>query len=306
LFAAFAVLTGLAAAYAGLRAGLSSYVRDSGLRACLELPDEGCGHLISGLMDRHPGLLNLLPYLNLLPALIGVFVGATVVTRELDHGTHRLVWTQSISRDRWLLTKVLMLAVGALAIGAAFGGLNRWFLAPYTEGAAVSAVAENFVGLTGVAPAAAALFAFALGAAAGALLRRPLPAMALTLIVFVAAHLAWESLRYRLVPPLHTIVERAAVVPSGPGRTDWILPLSPWVDAGGAPISDAALTGLCGQTPTKQAFLDCLSSHDVHQVVYWEPASRYWTFQWLDVAAFGSAAILLLAVTIMLSRPGRG
>jgi hypothetical protein len=304
LFAALAVLTTLAVGYAALRASLVSYVQHSGLRSCLALPDEGCGHLISGLVDHYPGLLNLLPYLNLLPAVAGVFVGATVVTRELDQGTHRLVWTQSISRRRWLLTKLALLATGALVVGLVFGALNRWFLAPYNQGAAVSSVAQDFVGLTGVAPAATVLFAVALGTAAGAVIRRPLPAMAVTLIGFVTLRLVWESLRYRLFPPLHTLADLGSGGP-GPGRYDWVLQVSPWADASGAPIDDATLNGWCGQAPAKPAFLDCLSAHDVHQATYWEPVSRYWTFQWLDVAVFGGAAVALLALTVVLTLRAR-
>jgi hypothetical protein len=301
LYAALAVLATLGAAYAVLRRSLVSYVQDSGLRTCLALPDQGCGHLVSGLVDHYPGLLDLLPYLNLVPALAGVFVGATLVTRELDHGTQRLVWSQSVSRRRWLLSKLAMLAIGAIAFGLLFGALNRWLLTPYTQGAAVSTVAQNFVGLTGVAPAAVVLLAVALGTAAGALIRRPLPAMAATLIGFVALRLTWESLRYRLFPPMHAIVDVSSAVPVGPGRYDWILPVSPWVDASGAPIDDSTLNGWCGQAPAKEAFMNCLAVHNVHQATYWEPASRYWTFQWLDVAVFGGAAVVLLAVTVVLT-----
>jgi hypothetical protein len=204
-----------------------------------------------------------------------------------------------------LLTKLALLATGALAVGFIFGALNHWFLTPYTQGAAVSSVAQNFVSLTGVAPAAAVLLAVALGTAAGALIRRPLPAMAVTLIGFVTLRLVWESLRYRLVPPLHAIADLGTGGP-GPGRFDWVLPVSPWVDASGAPIDDATLNGWCGQAPAKQAFLDCLSAHQVNQAAYWEPVSRYWMFQWLDVAVFGGAALALLALTVVLTLRGRG
>ena len=38
------------------------------------------------------------------PAFIGAFWGAPLLARELEAGTHRLAWTQSITRRRWLTT----------------------------------------------------------------------------------------------------------------------------------------------------------------------------------------------------------
>ena len=43
--------------------------------------------------------------LLLLPLLIGLFWGAPLVSREVEHGTHRLVWTQGVSRRRWAAVK---------------------------------------------------------------------------------------------------------------------------------------------------------------------------------------------------------
>jgi len=39
------------------------------------------------------------------PGVIGAFWGAPMVARELEAGTHRLVWSQSITRTHWLATK---------------------------------------------------------------------------------------------------------------------------------------------------------------------------------------------------------
>ena len=40
------------------------------------------------------------------PVIIGVFWGAPLVARELEAGTHRLAWTQSVTRTRWLAIKL--------------------------------------------------------------------------------------------------------------------------------------------------------------------------------------------------------
>jgi hypothetical protein len=38
------------------------------------------------------------------PVLFGIFWGAPLIGRELDSGTYRLAWTQSVTRSRWVLT----------------------------------------------------------------------------------------------------------------------------------------------------------------------------------------------------------
>jgi len=40
------------------------------------------------------------------PLLLGMFWGAPLIAKEIDEGTHRLVWAQSITRRRWMATKV--------------------------------------------------------------------------------------------------------------------------------------------------------------------------------------------------------
>src|SRR5262245_51064651 len=83
----------------------------------------GCGQFMDGFADQHQGaLLALTVVVLVVPALLGLFWGAPLVARELDAGTHRLVWNQTVTRYRWLTVKLLLVG-GALALVA---GLVAW------------------------------------------------------------------------------------------------------------------------------------------------------------------------------------
>jgi ABC-2 family transporter protein len=135
------------------------------------------------------------------PALIGVFWGATLLARELETGTYRLAWTQTVSRSRWLITK---LAIGALATVVLAGlvtlTITWWYRALDHVDTTPYAVFDR----RDIVPIGYALFAFALGALVGAIIRRTVPAMATTLGVYVLARIAvTEWVRPRLLSPLH-------------------------------------------------------------------------------------------------------
>ena len=58
-----------------------------------------------------------------LPAIIGLFWGAPLVARELEAGTHRLVWNQSVTRTRWLGTKLAVVGLASVAAAGLLGDL---------------------------------------------------------------------------------------------------------------------------------------------------------------------------------------
>ena len=69
--------------------------------------------------------------LQAVPVLIGAFVGAPVLARELETGTFRYAWTQGFGRWRWTLAKLVPLAVMVAAAAGAFGVLLSWYYQPY-------------------------------------------------------------------------------------------------------------------------------------------------------------------------------
>ena len=61
------------------------------------------------------------------PAVIGIFWGAPLVARELETGTHRLAWNQSVTRSRWLATKLgFTVLATAVAVGILTLAITWW------------------------------------------------------------------------------------------------------------------------------------------------------------------------------------
>ncbi len=127
LACAAGLLALLAAVTAVVGARMSDFFHSSGLDACLAGGGD-CQVLSLEFRERYSGLLNGLVYLNALPLLVGLFWGAPLLARELEHGTHRLVWTQTAGRGRWLAVKLAaLIAATVLVAVAASLLLSRWF-----------------------------------------------------------------------------------------------------------------------------------------------------------------------------------
>lgn len=124
-----------------------------------------------------------------LPLFAGVFWGAPLVARELEQGTHRLIWTQSVTRTRWITTKLLASLLTTTAGVAALTVLVGWWFGPLakTDVGRMQPVAFD---VQGIAPVAYTVFAVTLGIAAGTLTRKTLPALGLTLAAFTAIRVA--------------------------------------------------------------------------------------------------------------------
>src|SRR5580700_9700869 len=137
--------------------------------------------------DYYPTAQIMTGILQVIPVLVGVFVGGPVLARELETGTFRFAWTQGCGRTRWVIAKLALLAVAVIVAAEAFSLLFSWYFQPWFAQGLDGALAPQLFDLRGVDFAAWTLLAFALGVAAGALIRRTVPAM-------VAALAAWTGL----------------------------------------------------------------------------------------------------------------
>jgi hypothetical protein len=256
------------------------------------------------------------------PALIGIFWGAPLVASEFEAGTQYLAWNQSITRTRWLAVKLTLTGLAAMAVTEALSLMQGWWATPIFRAVAQGAVAtplamNQFSPLVfathGISPLGYAAFAFALGVTAGVLVRRALPAMAVTLALFAVLQVAMPLwVRPHLFPPNHmvtTLRSFAAVdVPIDDGTftailNGWDSQPEAWVLSSGAvntagkPVT--ALPAACTQVASAPGkanhptLLDCLASHGIRVAVTYQPASRYWAFQWTETAIYVALALAL-------------
>ncbi len=182
------------------------HVYDTELAACRAGGGQGpaCNFAVTGLF---PGLqIALNTVVLVIPVLLGMFWGAPLIAREIETGTFRLAWTQSVTRLRWLLVKMGLVGLAAMVVAGALSLLSTWWFAPLDKVNQNRFSPASF-GLHGFVPAGYALFAFALGATVGLLVRRTLPAMAVTLVGFIVVRLGVaELVRPHFMSPVTTSV----------------------------------------------------------------------------------------------------
>jgi ABC-2 family transporter protein len=280
----------------------------SGLRNALNFPSSSELALA--------GLLNAL--VVAVPALIGMFWGAPLIAREFETGSFRLAWTQGVTRTRWLAVKLGVAGVAGMAAAGLLSLMVTWWSSPI---AAVDDGRLSSFHSSGVAPVGYAAFAFALGAAAGLVTRRTMPAMAVTLAIFAAVTFAFPVwVRPHLIPPVQATVTLSAASINGftfspDGRTLYVQTAPPdipgaWILSSqlttpdGRPASAVPATGTCelknAPGNSCEAYIESLH---LRQTVSYQPASRYWPLQWYETGIYLALALALAGFCLWRIRP---
>jgi hypothetical protein len=339
--AAAGALTVVAIALAVTRPGLSAGYTAAGLSAC----HAHCATAASIFLDRVGNLDHVLFFgsvflMIVAPALIGLFWGAPLIAREVEVGTHRIAWNQSVTRTRWTLVKLGLVGLAAIATAGLLGLMVTWWASPIDAASLVGGSAQaaatggtgahiTFSGFAearldpvifdarGVAPLGYAAFAFALGVTAGVLLRRTLPAMAVTLVVFAVIQvLVPNAVRPHLLPPSHVTVPLSIQngihlntnADSGlsqiqltgsfakPGA--WVLSQVFYAGRRADPDVIIASSGpelamppqACLPTPgsgiSSADCRDALDALHLRQSVTYQPASRFWPLQLIETGIY--------------------
>jgi hypothetical protein len=301
----------------------------SGIAACTT-QGGGCSNFVQQFFRDHRGpFLAVTAVVLVLPALIGLFWGAPLIARELEAGTHRLVWNQSVTRTRWLAVKLGLLGLATIT-AAGLGSLAvDWWSDPLDKaaGGEFPRMEPLLFGTRGIVPIAYAAFAFALGVSVGMLVRRTLAAMAITLAVFVAVQVAMPQLvRPHLIAPVVSTIDPTpsslnmfsfgpdglqirATLPDDTGA--WVLS-SQTVDASGHPVDRipqsstlSPTSGPCAppreppaSAPAREGPGDelapCLAEVKrlgYRQRVTYQPSSRFWSLQWYETGIYTALAL---------------
>lgn len=262
--------------------------------------------------------------LYLLPAVIGVFWGVPMITRELESGTHSLVWNQTVTRKQWLTTKLgfgmlaAMLAAGVLSVAVS------WWASPIdalsatqTDRGMLPRISPVVFSARGIVPIGYAAFALALGVAAGMLLKRTVTAMAVTLVTLAAVlFLVPAYVRPYLLPPQVQTVpiiakditnitgnDRQGITEIGVRKPAgaWELANETVDPAGNLAVPLPSFVQDCapkpGEGPPPRGNLDAcmaqLGTHGYQQRLTFQPGSRFWPLQWLELALYLTMTALL-------------
>jgi len=318
---AAAALTVFAVILAASGPHLYGMYHSSGIASCQA--HGGCVPLATSFVHNLAGFYAVFYFIGiglllLVPAVIGAFWGAPLITRELEAGTFQLAWTQSVTRIRWLAAKLGVGALAAMITAGLFTLLLSWWSSPVDT---ASPLAENngvmFIRLgyalfptRGITPIGYATFAFALGITAGVLIRRTVPAMAATLGCFAFIQIAWPVwVRPHLLSPAHATVALTSAnfagFAAGPGGMTFVAPpvvpklSGGWVqsfrtiDRAGR-LFNVNPVKVC-RGSTFHACQNALVRLHLRDVIAYQPASHFWTLQWYETGIFLAAAALLAA-----------
>jgi ABC-type transport system involved in multi-copper enzyme maturation permease subunit len=303
-----------------------AHLYDTGIAACGT--ENACRTFNTTFFEDHQfTYFGLIAVVMVVPGIIGLFWGAPLVTREIEAGTHRLVWNQSVTRTRWLAVKLGLTGLAAIAAAGLASLMVTWWSSPIDQAIASEdpRLSPLIFAARGIVPIGYAAFAFALGVTVGTLLRRSLPAMAITLAAFIAIQLAMPlGIRPYIITPVRLTTEITATNlrglqmagPDGPVQNlsvnfdapgAWILsnqtidatgqvadPLPSWlISCMPAPPGRPGQAASQPSQPDLQACFTRLANDGYRQLIVYQPGSRYWAFQWTETAIFLAFAGIL-------------
>jgi ABC-type transport system involved in multi-copper enzyme maturation permease subunit len=316
-------LGGLAALLGGLAlylwlAGLQLHHAYATVAACYPAGSYACQNVVINFNTAYGVTAGTIATLLLVvPALIGAFVGAPVLARELETGTFRYAWTLGIGRRRWTLAKLVPLAIIVAAAAGLFSLLFSWYYQPFFADRNNIPLDPKLFDLRGVAFAAWTLAAFAIGALAGLLIRRVVPAIAATLAAVAGLTLAAGLyLQQHYMAPL---LGRNLFNPPG---SAWII-RGRWTK-GGTMISQSTMNQIMNvmfqqimpailpknvnnddikfyKGAANSQVLRYLTQHGYTQWTSYQPGSRFWPFQWIQGGWLLALSVLLIAATAWLA-----
>ncbi len=297
---AAALLAVLAAVAIPVGIHMASVYTHEGLAACSGNANAGsCGLPEAQFLIRFNGLNLLFGWATLVPALAALLFAAPFVL-DLDNGTYRLYWTQSITRRRWIVTKLGFGVVASVVVAGCVIALAMWSRSP------IDHLAGQLNGTTydaeGIVPIADALFVLGVAVAIGALWRRAVPALLVSFVVYVVGRALMDSwLRQRLLSPVKTTW--LARKGSGPNLNEALVIDQFVSNKSGHRLAGAAGPfGSCAQSSggllshTRHCIQALPVGPHVYMTAVYQPASRFWALQGVEFGIVAGIGVLLILV----------
>jgi hypothetical protein len=283
-FGCLAVLAGLAIYAIVLGTSMRTAFSQDGLASCLARSQgTSCFGAVSAFDNEFGSEVNV-AFANvalIVPGLIGVLVGAPLIARELEHGTWRLAWSQSVPRARWLAVKLATVTGGLIVLGAAMTTVITWYRAPMDR--LTGRFLPNIYDYEGLVLTAYILCAFGFAVLAGLLIRRSIPAMIAAFIPWLAIRLIVEfMLRPHFLAPL-TIA--CSATPSH-------------CSSGGGGHGNGGY-GLDAIPPATGHIGDWVLGPSGNGFLY-QPADRFWIFQSIEAGLFVALTAAALGTAVWL------
>ncbi|MFJ2225240.1 ABC transporter permease [Streptomyces anulatus] len=225
--------------------------------------------------------------LILLAALIGVFVAGPLIARELESGTFRLAWAQSVSPAHWLAARLAVPAALTVTGLTVLVVVLRWGLWALRAGPSTPGLRWYASGVfpgTGPAILGYALLAVAVGALCAVLVRRTVLSMSLSALVLAAVGIGLSTRRYLLWP---------AVLRQGEGPK--LLRDSDWHLEGGMLTASGSKVYWrdCYHAGSVEGYDACMRDRGgVTPFAEVHPASHYWPLQLVETGILLALAAL--------------
>ena len=295
-------------------AHLASRYAAAGLTSCHATCGSLAANFVNSVKFSGDGIIFYagIALLYLAPAFIGMFWGAPLVSREIESGTLRLAWNQSVTRGRWIVVKLAVVGLAAAALTGALSLLVTWWASPVDTALNLGSGGNSLFSFNrmdplvfaarGVVPLGSAAFAFALGVAIGVLVRRTLPAMAITLVLFAAVQVLVPSVvRPHLLPPATATapinIGTAGIDIQSDGSGPGVITVMGSISVPGAWILSEHAVRPDGQPFSATAPRACLGSNfqpcntwlaslHLRERAIYQPASQFWPLQWLELGIY--------------------
>jgi hypothetical protein len=290
--AAIVVPTGLAMRRDFTGSGVAACLAKMGTATMIPQSEAaaGCQALAHRFEQQYTSLTFVGILFVILPVFVGMFFGAPLIAREVEHGTHRLVWTQGVGRMRWALAKFGLLGAATAVLAVVYAlGVSWWFEPIVTVGS--GRLGYLSFDVQGIVPVAYTLFAVALGVFAGTYWNRVLPAMGVALVGFAAVRVAIEVVaRPRFLSPETLTYGLESALQPNPASGDWVYALGVRNAQGQLVLPDSQIgcpPSGCGP-----------DAPDVGPGAYnwqlYQPGDRFWIFQGIETGVFVALTALLV------------